>query len=46
MEKGSYCSFFSLVIDKDSCPQPLIPKSFQSVTFLDLNEVLLSLLYY
>jgi son of sevenless len=38
-EKGTYTSFFEIIVDKDSCPPSIVPKSWASVTFMDLDEL-------
>src|SRR3990167_5133816 len=40
-DKGTYTSLFDagIMVDKDVCPDPVIPKSWQNITFMDLDDV-------
>lgn len=39
-DKGTYTSLFDsgIMVDKDVCPDPVIPKSWQNITFMDLDD--------
>lgn len=39
IEKGTYQSIYSIVFDKESCPEPIIPKDWKTATFFSLNDV-------
>ena len=39
--KGTYTSLFDsgIMVDQDSCPDPIVPKSWNGITLLDIDEV-------
>jgi hypothetical protein len=39
--KGTYTSIWDsgIMVDHDSCPEPIVPKSWDGILFLDLDEV-------
>jgi len=39
--KGTYTSLFDsgIMVDKNSCPEPIVPKSWTGITLLDLDEL-------
>lgn len=44
--RGTYISMFDsgIFVDKDSCPESIVPKSWNGITFIDLDEVCFILL--
>ena len=45
--KGTYTSIFDsgIMVDSNSCPEPIVPKSWAGITLLGLDEVSKTIFY-